>query len=295
MIQEKKVWYVAIIGRPNAGKSTFVNALLDEKVSITSNVPQTTRKRVLAIHNDEDSQVIFFDTPGIHFEDKMFNKEINNQAISSLRDAQVVLYFIDSSRKPWEEEKYIRGILENVQTKIITVYTKIDLPSRINIPNREDVFSISSVQNKTGFDELLNAVKNSLKTWPLFFPEDFYTQQDMYFRVSEIIREKVFLNTKEELPHSIYVSVEEIEEEIYTDKKTGKEEEMLKIVAYINAESDSQKYILIGSKGSLIAKMWKEARIELEKVFEKKVFLALRVKVQKNWRKNGQIVKGVLN
>ena len=263
--------------------------LIGEKVSITSNVPQTTRKKVLAIYNDDDSQIVFFDTPWIHFEEKMFNKEINNQAISTLRDSEIVLYFIDSSKKSWEEEKYIEKILENVSVPILKIYTKRDLRAQITIPEWDDVCEISSV-SKGWFDDLLSKVKKVLPTSPLLFPEDFYTKQDMFFRVSEIIREKVFMNTKEEIPHSIFISVEEIETEARKDWQ-----ELLKVVAYINAESDSQKYILIWAKWSLIAKMWKESRIELEQVFWKKVFLALRVKVKKNWRKDAGVVKGILN
>ncbi len=287
--KEKKVWYVAIIGRPNAWKSTFINALIGEKVSITSNVPQTTRKKVLAIYNDDDSQIVFFDTPWIHFEEKMFNKEINNQAISTLRDSEIVLYFIDSSKKSGEEEKYIEKILENVSVPILKIYTKRDLRAQIDIPTWDNICEISSV-SKGWFDDLLTKVKVVLPTSPLLFPEDFYTKQDMFFRVSEIIREKVFMNTKEEIPHSIFISVEEIETEQRKDWQ-----ELLKVVAYINAESDSQKYILIWAKWSLIAKMWKESRIELEQVFWKKVFLALRVKVKKNWRKDAWVVKGILH
>ncbi len=283
-LKEKKVGYVSIIGRPNAGKSTFVNALIGEKVSITTNVPQTTRKKVLAIHNDNDSQIVFFDTPGIHKSNKSFNEEINKQAIGTLNDAEVVLYFIDSSREWGEEEKYIRELLTFTHTPVVKVYTKLDLPSKITIPENENTLKISST-TKVGFSELLNKVKTYLPTGPTLFPEDFYTKQDIYFRISEIIREKVFLHTREELPHSVYIWVEEIEEQ----------EKMLKIVAYIYAESDSQKYVLIGKGGSLITTMWKEARIELEKVFDKKVFLALRVKVMKNWRKNNKIVQNILD
>ncbi len=286
--KKKKVWYVSIIGRPNAGKSTFINALIGEKISITSNIPQTTRKKVLAIYNDEASQIVFFDTPWIHFEEKMFNKEINNQAISTLRDSEVVLYFIDSSRKSWEEEKYIQKILENVSVPIFKIYTKRDLRAQIDIPSGENIFEISSV-SKSWFENLVEKITEILPTSQLLYPEDFYTKQDMFFRVSEIIREKVFMNTKEEIPHSIFISVEEIETE-----KRKNWDELLKVVAYINAESDSQKYILIWAKWSLIAKMWKESRIELEQVFWKKVFLALRVKVKKNWRKDERVVKGIL-
>ena len=289
LTKEKKVGYVAVIGRPNAGKSTFLNTLIWEKISITSNIPQTTRKKVLAIFNDDDSQIIFFDTPWIHFNEKKFNKEINNQAISALQDSQIVLYFLDSSRIYGEEEKYIAEILENVSVPILKVYTKIDLETKIWIPEKNNVFKISSTE-KTGFDELLTEIKKILPESPMLFPENIYTKQDMYFRLSEIIREKVFINTKEEIPHSIFISVEEIEEK---ETKDGKE--LLKIVAYINAESDSQKYILIWKWWKLIAKMWKESRIEIEQIFWKKTFLALRVKVNKNWRKNEKLIKTILN
>jgi len=286
--QIKKVWYVAIIGRPNAGKSTFINSLLWEKVSITSNIPQTTRKRVLAIHNDDDSQIIFFDTPWIHKSNKEFNEKINDVAIKSLEESDLILYFIDSSRPSWEEEKYIKELIKEVKTPILKVYTKADLKPKITIPENEEIIKISST-TKEWFEELLNKIKENIPEWPILFPTDIYTKQDMFFRISEIIREKVFLYTKEELPHSIYVWVEEINEE-----KTKSWKELLKLVAYIYTDTDSQKYIVVWKNWSLITKIWKEARTELEKIFDTKVFLALRVKVRKNWRKNEAFTKNLL-
>ncbi len=286
---KKKVWYVAIIGRPNAWKSTFINSLLWEKVSITSDVPQTTRKRVLAIHNDIDSQIIFFDTPWIHKSNKVFNEEINNIAIDSLNESDLILYFIDTTREGWEEEKFIKSLIAEVKRPVLKVYTKLDLDSKINIPEWEDTIKISSI-TKEGFEKLLIKIKENIPEWPLLFPEEVYTKQDMFFRISEIIREKVFYHTKEELPHSIYVWVEEIED--LTMQKDWKD--LLKIVAYIYTETDSQKYIVVWKNGSLISKIGKEAREDLENVFEKKVFLALRVKVRKNWRKDEKFVKSLL-
>jgi len=286
--QEKKVGYVAIIGRPNAWKSTFINSLLWEKVSITSNIPQTTRKRVLAIYNDDESQIIFFDTPWIHKSNKEFNEKINEVAIKSLEESDLILYFIDSSRPGWDEEKYIKELINKVKTPIIKVYTKSDLKPKITIPESKDTIKISST-TKEGFDKLLEKIKEKLPKGPLLFPTDIYTKQDMFFRISEIIREKVFLHTKEELPHSIYVWVEEIVEE-----KTKSWKDLLKIVAYIYTDTDSQKYIVVWKWWSLIQEIWKEARQELEQIFEKKVFLALRVKVRKNWRKNENFTKNLL-
>ena len=289
LTKEKKVGYVAIIGRPNAGKSTFINSLLWEKISITSNVPQTTRRRVLAIHNDTDSQIIFFDTPWIHESNKTFNEQINSVATDSLKESDVILYFIDSSREGWKEEAYIKTLISKINIPVIKVYTKIDLKSKINIPESEKTIKISSV-TKDWFENLLEKIKWFLKMSPLLFPEDIYTKQDMFFRISEIIREKVFLNTKEELPHSTYVAVDEIEE----DQKDKHWNELLKIVAYVYTETDSQKYIIVWKNWSLITKIWKEARIELEKIFETKVFLALRAKVKKNWRKDEALVNKIL-
>lgn len=278
--KQKKVWVVAIIGRPNVGKSTFINSLIWEKISITSRVPQTTRKRVLGIYNDEDSQIIFIDTPGVHIEDKVFNIEINKQATESLEEADLILYMIDTTREWGQEEKNIREIIWKISNPVIKVYTKIDLESKINIPVKEFTYNISSI-NKKWFPELLLAIKKHLKIWPLLYPEDYYTSQDMYFRISEIIREKVFLNTKEELPHSTYIEVSEIEEQW----------NLLKIVAYIYTETESQKYIIIGKNWSLISKIWKESRLDLEEIFERKVFLALRAKKKEKWRKDEGFVK----
>jgi len=283
LTKEKKVWYISIIWRPNAWKSTFINSLIWEKISITTNIPQTTRKKVLAIYNDSDSQIIFLDTPGIHKSEKEFNKKINDVAINSISDSDLIMYFIDPTREGWEEEKYIKELISSTKKPILKIYTKSDLKAKITISSWENVIKISSV-NKDWFEELLKKVKSFLKTWPLFFPEDYYTKQDIYFRISEIIREKVFLNTKEELPHSIYVWVDEIDEK----------DNLLRIVAYIYTETESQKYIIVWKWGSLIAKIWLESRLDLEKIFEKKVFLALKAKSQKNWRKNEKIVKNLL-
>lgn len=283
-LSEKKVGYVAIIGRPNAGKSTFINTLIGEKIAITSSVPQTTRNKILAMYNDDEAQIIFFDTPGIHESTKTFNAEINNQALSSLRDSELVLYFIDSSRTKGAEEEFIEDVLTKINTPVLHVYTKRDLPAAYSIPTGKNIFEISS-EDKTGFDELVSEIKNHLPTGPMLFSEEYYTKQDIYFRISEIIREKLFHELKEELPHSIFVAVEEIEDD---------EKWMKRISAYVYTETESQKYIVIGKAGSLITKVGKAARIELEKIFDQKVFLSLRAKTRKNWRKDEGFIKKML-
>lgn len=280
-LKEKKIVYVAIIWRPNVWKSTFLNTLIWEKISIVSKVPQTTRNKILAIYNDEESQIIFSDTPWIHDSEKNFNKEINMQAKSSINTNDIVLYFIDTSRPLGVEEKKIQELLLNVKTPIIKVYTKIDLRQKVEITSDDD-FKISS-ETKEGFDELISKIKDYSNFWTTPYPEDYYTKQDIYFRISEIIREKVFIHTKEEIPHSTFIQVGEIDDK----------EEILKIVAYIYTETESQKYIVIWKAGQLITKIWKEARIELEGVFGKKVFLALRVKKKEKWRNDKKFIKSL--
>ena len=260
------------------GKSTFINALIGKKVSITSNIPQTTRNKILAIYNTDTTQFIFFDTPWIHSSEKSFNQLINSQALWAISDADVVLYFHDSTRAPWEEESYIAAELQKTNTPIIHVYTKTDI--QLPMKTEKNSFCISSTE-QDGFIELLNEIETHFSTQPSLFPEEIYTKQDLFFRVSEIIRGRSFDYVREELPHSVYIDVADVED---TPK-------MYKINAYIYVESDSQKYIVIWKQGSLIKKIATESRIELEEILEKKVFLTLRVKVRKNWRKDENFIK----
>lgn len=279
-IKQKYCGYVAIIWRPNVWKSTFINTLIGEKIAITSRTPQTTRNKIMGIFNSEDMQIVFVDTPWIHYSEKMMNSEIISKAKSALSDADLVLHFIDTSRDGWEEEKYIKSILDTVKVPIIAVYTKTDLPSKRTIPT--GAFSIS--HEKDWYEELLGEIKNHLAYREAYFPEDFYTQQSLRFRISEIIREKVFIMGKEEIPHSSFVQVESMED----TKK------IFKIAAYIYVETESQKYILIWKRWSFVTDVWKSAREDLEDILWKKVFLALRIKVRKNWRKDQDFVKKLL-
>ncbi len=282
-LKEKKVWYVSIIWRPNSWKSTFINAIIWEKVVITSNIPQTTRNKILAIYNDDASQIVFLDTPWVHESSKTFNVEMNTQALWSISDADVILYFIDTSRTRWAEEEYIEWFLMKTQKPIITVYTKIDLKAKHSESLiAQESMSLSSV-TREWFPELLDAIKEKLSLGPVLFPDGYYTQQDMHFRISEIIREKLYSELKEELPHSIFVSTEEIDEE----SQPG----LMRVSSYIFTETDSQKYIVIWNRWALLSRIGKLAREELESIFWKKVFLALRVKVRKWWRKDEGLLK----
>lgn len=279
--KEKRVGFVTIIGRPNAGKSTFLNNLIGEKISITSNVPQTTRNKITAIYNSDDLQIVFLDTPGIHKSEKVFNEEIISRAKSAISEADLILYFIDGSRSSWEEEAFLREIVETSTRPYLEVYTKSDLGQKQQIV--EWALSVSS-ETKEGFPELIDEISKHMSIWPLLYPEDYYTKQAMFFRVSEIIREKAFFYTKQELPHSIFVQVEEVKEE----------KKMYRISSYIYVETDSQKYIVIGNAWKLITRISTEARKDLEEILWKKVFLTVRVKVRKNWRKDEGFIKKLL-
>lgn len=274
----KKVGYVALIGRPNSGKSTFINTLIEEKVSIVSNKPQTTRKTIKWIYNDEDSQIIFFDTAWVNEGKEDFFVHLKNHVIKSLENADLIIRFIDSSRESWSEEDLIWDILNNTKKPIIEIYSKIDVKKRdLEIPQK--AFGISS-KEKRWFKELLVEIKKHLPTWPLFYPDDYYTDQDYETRIEEIVREKLFLNLEEEIPHSVFVEVGEVEDT----------ERILRIQAYIYTESDSQKIIVIGKNGQLLTKIGTEARQELEEIYGKKIFLGLRVKTLPKWRKNKKLL-----
>ena len=221
-LPEKKVGYVALIGRPNSGKSTFINALLSEKVSAVSPKPQTTQRTIRGIYNDDDSQIIFFDTPGIHESREDMNILINAQATGALKDADVIVRFIDLSRPYGDEEEAIAEILENLPKSkpLITVYSKTDISMKERLgekeqkkaPNITNPFFLSSVA-KTGFDDLLKEIKKHLPIGPLFYGEDYYTDQDMETRVREVLREKLFLGLDDEIPYDVFVEIEELEEQ----------------------------------------------------------------------------------
>ncbi|MBP8017168.1 GTPase Era [Candidatus Gracilibacteria bacterium] len=279
-MDQKKVGYVALIGRPNSGKSTFINTLIGEKVSIISSLPQTTQKVIKGIYNDIDSQIIFFDTPGINENNEEFCTSLKNKVIDTLSSADVIVRFIDSSRQYGQEESIIEELLKKITKPIITVYSKSDI---YKFKKDDKILLISSV-GKKGIKELVEEIKKYLLLGNLYYPEDYYTDQDIYTRISEIIREKIFINFKQEVPYSIFIEIQEIE-----DKKN-----LLKIQAYIFTESDSQKRIIIGKSGQALTEIGTLSRIELEQIFGKKVFLSLRVKVLPKWKKNKNIIKKIL-
>jgi GTP-binding protein Era len=304
-----KVWYVAIIGRPNAGKSTLINALIGERVSAVSSRPQTTQRSIPGIYTDEEKgiQIIFLDTPGIHHDNReQFGSQksgeihtlINAQAFAGLRDADIILRLIDPTRPQWAEDERIDEALSYNNKPIIRIETKQDLEKWYLGKNID--YKIDSV-NHTGFDELIGAIAEKLPEWEYLYETDQYTDQTMELRISEVIREQLFNALGEEIPYACYIEVWSIENgdnefivpsnkeftpENFAPKNKKGKLPMLSVQAYINTETDSQKTILIGKWGKKIQDIGTASRIILEEIFGKKVFLALRVKVDKNWRKN---------
>ena len=304
-----KVWYVAIIGRPNAGKSTLINALIGERVSAVSSRPQTTQRSIPGIYTDEEKgiQIIFLDTPGIHHDNReQFGSQksgeihtlINAQAFAGLRDADIILRLIDPTRPQWAEDERIDEALSYNNKPIIRIETKQDLEKWYLGKNID--YKIDSV-NHTGFNELIGAIAEKLPEWEYLYETDQYTDQTMELRISEVIREQLFNALGEEIPYACYIEVWSIENgdnelivpsnkeftpENFAPKNKKGKLPMLSVQAYINTETDSQKTILIGKWGKKIQDIGTASRIILEEIFGKKVFLALRVKVDKNWRKN---------
>ncbi len=273
-----KVWYIALIGRPNTGKSTFLNALIGEKVSIVSSRPQTTQRTIMGIHTHDGGQMIFLDTPWVHESIQEINEYINTQAYKSLNSADVIVRFLDPTRPHGEEEKKIDTVLATLTKPIIRVETKKDLPCGYHHP-KIDVHISSSTRE--WFDALIEKIQPYLPEGEYLYDPEYYTDQDMELRLSEIIREQLFLCLGEEVPYASFVEITEIEDT----------EWLLRIMAYINTESDSQKYIIIGKGGKKLSEIGMKARMHLEDIFGKKVFLALRVKTLKNWRKNKAILE----
>lgn len=288
-----KVWYAAIVGRPNAGKSTFINALIGEKVSGVSARPQTTQRSIKAIYTDieKDIQIIFLDTPGIHEIPKSqhspdtknslsMNERINGEAFASLREADVILRFIDPTRPYGVEDERIDSVLAFSQKPVIRIETKQDLPK--SYPAKDIDIAINST-NREGFEDLIESISSHLPEGPFLYDADYYTDQTVDFRITEVIREVLFLELGEEIPYACYVDIFQIE--------NGPT--LLKAYWEIYTETESQKRILIGKDASKITAISTASRITLENIFWKKVFLSLRVKVDKNWRKNQKVLSKI--
>lgn len=287
-----KCGFVAIIGRPNVGKSTLLNQILEQKIVIATNKAQTTRKRIKGIYTVEDCQIVFVDTPGIHKPLNKLGEFLLDEAKVSVPDADAVLFLVDASTPAGKGDKWIvENVLSRTQIPVIMVLNKIDKasPKKIdeNIKSYLDLYPNSvmtlRISAKTGKNKakLVNAIKKYLPDGEMLYPEDVVTEENMRSIVEEIVREKILLNTTDEIPHSVAVRVDEYKEDVDIDR----------IRASIYCETKSQKGILIGKGGSLLKLIGTQARQDLEKIVEKKVFLGLQVKIEKDWRKKDKFLK----
>ncbi len=286
-----KSGYVAILGRPNVGKSTLVNYLVGQKISIVTHKPQTTRNKIFGIANFKEGQIILIDTPGLHKANKELNKAMMKEALRSIEDADLNIFITDVSPNNFEKDQEFLKILEN--RKNLLFINKIDLIKKPELlPMIEkyndtglflEIVPISLLKGDN-LEKITEVIFKYLPEGPAFYPDDITSTESIRFIVAEIIREKVFLKTREEIPYSTSVIIDYFQEE----------DDIVKIGATIIVEKDSQKKIVIGSKGSMIKEIGKAAREELEIFLGKKVFLELFVKVVKNWTKNPRKVQEFL-
>ncbi|MCL1141428.1 GTPase Era [Shewanella gaetbuli] len=277
---------VAIVGRPNVGKSTLLNKLLGQKVSITSKKPQTTRHRILGIHTDEAKQIVFIDTPGLHIEEKRaINRLMNRAAASSLADVSMVIFVVDGMNWTADDEMVLQKLqYRNDDRKIVLAINKVD-----NIKDKEALFPyLNELGQKFDFDEILpisaskgtnvqrilDMAQTSLPEAPFYFPEDYVTDRSQRFMASEIVREKLMRFLGDELPYDCTVEIEQFK---------MMENGVYQINALILVERDGQKRMVIGNKGERIRTIATQSRLDMETLFDNKVFLEIWVKVKSGW------------
>ena len=271
-----KSGFIAILGRPNAGKSTLINSIMKEKIAITTQKAQTTRNAILGILNDEDSQIVFIDTPGIH-------TYMNREALSQAEGVDIIYYIVDGTKGLQSEDKQILERVFSYGAPVFLLVNKIDEISSDLLIRRltyaSDNYSFAeiipiSALKKDNIDELIATSKGYLTDSVQYYPEDVKTNMNLDFRISEIIREKIILNTREEIPHLVAVRIEEIKE------KTSK----VQIEATIICNKDTHKGIIIGRSGSMLKKINGQASSDIARLFDgKKIILSLYVKVEEDW------------
>jgi len=279
--------FVNIVGNPNVGKSTLMNALVGERLSIITSKAQTTRHRILGIVNGEDFQMVYSDTPGVLSPNYRLQEKMLEFSRSALVDADVLLYVTDVTDSADRNADFLAKVkkMASAGTRVFLIINKIDLTTQETLENlvafwqnqlpEAEIFPISA-QERFGVAQLFDAIKNALPEGPAFFPKDQLTDKSERFFVNEIIREKILLNYDKEIPYSVEVEVESFLEE----------DDIIRISAVIYCERDSQKGIIIGKAGSALKRVGSQARKDIEEFFQKQVFLQLYVKVDRDWRSN---------
>ena len=278
-----KVGFVSIVGRPNAGKSTLINSIIGSKVAIVSDKAHTTRNNIQGIYNDDDSQIIFIDTPGTHKPMHKLGKYMNSQSYYSIEDTNVILFMVDATEKIGKGDKFILEKLKEVDSNVFLVLNKVDRIKKENLfPMIEEynklfdfkeIIPISALK-KDNIDDLIKTIKKYLDEGERYYSEDYYTDKSINFMVSKIVREKVLNLTHEEVPHAVTCVLEKYEEE----------KNSIHINVLIIVEREGIKRILVGHSGSMIKEIGIEARKDIEELVGKKVYLELFVKTVNNWR-----------
>ena len=274
--------FVALVGRPNVGKSTLLNALLGRKIAITAKKPQTTRNRIVGVLHRPEAQVVLVDTPGIHRPRHKLGQQMNKTARLSAKDADIIWHIVDISRPPNDEDRWVARFCEPLQIPLWLVMNKADLVERVRdhwlpyqaLASYDNQFVISAAR-ETGLEALVNAALNAMPEGDPYYPEDMVTDQSEDFYIAEVIREQVLERTREEVPYSVAVAVEE---------RTPRRPDLIYVRATVFVERDGQKAILIGEGGRMLKEIGRRARTELEAYFGKKVFLDLWVKTRERWR-----------
>ena len=284
--------FVTLVGRPNAGKSTLLNAVMGEKVAITSRTAQSTRHRFRAVYDTDEMQMVMVDTPGLHKPEDALGEELNESALQALEDVDVVAMLIDSSKPIGRGDEWVARQVQQLKCKKILVISKTDLVKKAVIREQiakadqmgswDDVVTLSSKQ-KVGIDDFIDAVYDLLPNGPRWFPKGTGVDLSDEVLIAEFIREKILRHTRDEVPHSVGVQVEQIDR----DPQTG----FMKVWAVIYVERNSQKGIIIGHGGSMIKQIGSEARQDLERLFDVGVHLDLTVKVKKDWRSDASQIR----
>jgi GTPase len=285
---------VSIIGRPSSGKSTLLNTICGRKVSITAPSPQTTRNTIRGIRTEETGQLIFTDTPGYHISPARYNEKMKDLSVSSIGESDLILYVVDTSRLPGEEEFAIARLLHSSGRPVVAALNKADLPRSRPDTARQQLasllpqarFIVVSALSGSGVNDLVSLLFSLAPEGDPLYPEEFYTDQPPEFRIAELIREHAVNRVREELPHAIFVEIADLELDEQTDT--------LWIRAFVNVERESQKGMVVGKGGAGIKAIREGARRDIAKLFPYRIHLDLRVKTREKWRTQEQMLKKLI-
>jgi GTPase len=287
-----KSGFIAILGRPNVGKSTFFNAIIGDKISIVANKPQTTRNRITGIKNFPDAQLIFLDTPGMHKPKTPLNRAMVQAAQDTIGDADVILIMVEADANIGPHDLFLIETLAGVKAPVFLAINKIDrvekstllplIDQYSKLYNFAGIFPISALKG-AGQDELLASLKEALPEGPQLFPDDIATDATERFIAGEFIREQILIFTQQEIPYASAVTIDAFKED--------EEKNLIRISATISVEKESQKAIMIGKKGAMLKKIGTQARLAMENLFGAKVFLELFVRVKKDWTSSDKMLR----